>query len=88
MPTEVKKADVKRYTIGIPFHIEEITEDGTTKPFFDCVLDYHDMTYEDVVAVQAAMIKLLESLNGYGMSYADSLGMSEKLKALGLAKKP
>jgi len=86
MPNETKTA-AKKFTISIPFKVEEISEDGTPKPFFDCVLDYHDMGYDDVVAVQAAMVKLLESLNNYGVEYAGALGMTNKLQALGIAAK-
>ena len=75
-----------RFEITLPFKIEKVVEDKP-EPFFECKLEYHDMDYEEIVAIQAAMVELLERLNGFGFDTAAAMGLGEKLKALGLAKK-
>lgn len=82
---EQKESD-KRFEISIPFSIEEI-KDGQPTPFFDCNLTYHDIAYDGVVAIQSAMIELLERLNEYGFATAETMGLGKKLEVLGLKKK-
>ena len=76
----------KRFEVEIGFHVRARSE-GSEVPYFDCPLQYHDMSYDGLVAVQAAMVQLLETLNGYGIDTAEAMGLGEKLKAIGVNKK-
>jgi hypothetical protein len=71
----------KRFEVSIPFKVEEV-KDGKPTPFFECNLEYHDMTYDGVVAIQAAMVGLLEQLNSFGIEAAKEMGLGEKLEKL------
>ena len=72
----------KRFEIPIPFEVEEL-KDGKKTPFFDCRLEYHDIPYDGVVAIQAAMVGLLEQLNSFGIEAAKEMGLGcEKLEKL------
>jgi len=71
----------KRFEVSIPFKVEEIV-DGKPKAFFDCDLEYHDMPYDGVVAIQAAMIGLLQQLNQFGIAAANEMGLGEKLEKM------
>lgn len=80
-----EQKEARRFEIQIPFKIEEIV-DGERIPFFDCLLEYHDMPYDGIIAVQAEMIKLLKGLNGLGIIAAENMGLGKKLEVLGLKK--
>ena len=67
----------KRFEISIPFEVEEL-KDGKKTPFFDCRLEYHDIPYDGVVAIQAAMVGLLEQLNSFGIEAAKEMGLGAK----------
>jgi len=93
MPTQSEanmKSD-KRFEVSIPIEIKiEEVVDGKCVPFTDFeggTLRYHDIGYDGIVAVQAAMTELLDRLNGFGFDKAQAMGLGEKLKALGVTKK-
>ena len=80
----------RRFEVSLPLELNIVEVVGAElKPFFDgkLELNYHDMGYDGAVAVQAAMIELLQRLNGFGFDKAEIMGFGDKLKALGLAKK-
>jgi len=77
---------LKRFEVSIAFSVEEMA-DGERTPFFDGRVDYHDIGYDGVVAVQAVMTEMLERLNGLGFEVAEAMGLGDKLKTLGVTKK-
>lgn len=80
------KPEEKRFRLAIPFLIEEINGDERT-PFFECNLVYHDLPYDGIVAVEAAMIELLERLNDFGIATAEEIGLGKKLEILNVGRK-
>ena len=80
------KPEERRFRLAIPFVIEEINGDERI-PFFECNLVYHDLPYDGIVAVEAAMIELLERLNDFGIATTEEMGLGKKLKALGIGRK-
>lgn len=80
------KGSDKRFEVSIPLVVEEV-KDGQRVPFFETELKYHDLPYDGVVAIQAALVELLQRLNGFGLATAEALGLGDKLRALGLTGK-
>uniref|UniRef100_A0A6M3LFG4 Uncharacterized protein n=1 Tax=viral metagenome TaxID=1070528 RepID=A0A6M3LFG4_9ZZZZ len=79
-------ADPKQtFEVSIPFIVEKVV-DGELKPYFDCSLVYHDLPYAGVVAIEAAMITLLKTLNQYGVDTAEAMGQGDTLKNLNVAQ--
>lgn len=77
----------RKFEVSIPFSVKEMV-DGEEKLFFDCTLDYHNLGYDGIVAIQGAMIQLLETLHDYGMSKVEAMGLTDKLKELNFDKRP
>ena len=73
-----------KFEVSIPFVVSK-TVDGEQKAFFDCTLNYHELPYEGVVAIEVAMIELLQKLSQYGIDSAVAMGLGDKLKNLGVA---
>ena len=71
----------RRFEISIPFSIVEM-KNGEPVPFFECTLIYHDMPYPHIVAVQKAMVELLERLNEFGVNTVEAMGFKDKLDAV------
>lgn len=71
----------KRFCVTIPLKIEKLEGDDKT-PFFDCVLEYHNVSYDAIVAIQCALVEMLDELNNFGIKTATAMGLGEKLEAV------
>lgn len=68
----------KRFELTLEMRVTETKESGEQQ-FFDSDVNYHDLPYDGVVAVQRVFIEALEKLNDLGIAAA---GESEVLAAL------
>ena len=85
MPDKENAVD-KRFEISIPYVVQEI-KDGQSVPFFDCKVEYHDVGYDGLVAIQTAVVEMLNRLNGFGLDTAEAMGLGKKMEMLGVGKK-
>ena len=84
----------KRFEVRISLDIQEVTPNGL-KPFSDSALNYHDLPYDGVLAVEQVLQDAQQKLINAGYAQAEAKGLGEKLKGLeragilppGLAKK-
>lgn len=64
----------KRFDVNFSLTITEDQEDGSSKPFFDNTLVYHDLPYDGMVAVEGVLIEALGKLNELGFLEAEQKG--------------
>jgi hypothetical protein len=81
-----KKMKDKRFELKLAMQVKEVKEDGEVD-FFDSDINYHDLPYEGVVAIQAVFVDALSQLNNFGVAAAAQMGKAENLSALGLGAK-
>ena len=79
-------ADEKRFEVSLALEIKVKDEEGTV-PFFENTLNYHDMPYDGVVALESMLMDVLNQLNEAGVLKAMEMGLGEKLAAMGLGEK-
>jgi len=73
----------KRFEVSITLNVKEI-KDGTPTPFFENTLFYHDLPYDGLVVCEHAMLEALQRLGEAGIAQAMTLGLTEKLQAVGM----
>lgn len=61
----------RSFEVSLTLSVVENQEDGSTKPFFDNVLNYHDMPYSGVTVIEAVLIDALKKLNDLGFLSAE-----------------
>ncbi len=76
--------DADRYDVEIFY---KVTKVGAERPMCECPLSYNDQTYDAVVAVNAAVLEMLECLLGFGIDTAKAKGFAKNLEALGIEKR-
>ena len=71
-------AEEKKFEVQIGMHIQETTS-GEEQPFFDCPLEYHNVPYDGVVALQKMMVGLLDDLTELGDAKLAEMGKASKI---------
>lgn len=79
-------AQDKRFDVTLCLSIKEVKEDGPV-PFFDNTLNYHELTYDGVVAMESMLLDVLNQLGDAGVMKAMELGLGEKLAMMGMGDK-
>lgn len=76
----------KRFEVSLALSIKEIKEEGPV-PFFDNTLQYHELPYDAVVAMESMLVDMLNQLSDFGIVKAMELGLGDQLAAMGLGEK-
>jgi len=71
----------RRFEVRVSLEIREVV-DGDQAEFFDASVDYHDVGYDGVVAVEGVLVKMTGDLVGLGVAKADDMGLGDKLGKL------
>lgn len=66
----------KRFDVTLNLTVTQDQEDGSSTPFFDNTLTYHDLPYEGMIAVEAVLVEALGKLNEFGFLEAEQKGAS------------
>jgi len=73
----------KRFDVRISLNVTQDQEDGSSTPFFDNDLVYHDLPYDGVVAVETILANALGKLIDMGYTQAEAHGANmQQLNAL------
>lgn len=73
----------KRFDVNFSLNVTEDKEDGSSAPFFDSSINYHDLPYDGVVAVETILVDALTKLNDMGYVQAERHGADmHQLQAL------
>ncbi len=84
MPETKDVQDADRYDVEISY---KVTKVGAERPMSTDQLAFNDQTYDAVIAVNAAMLEMLNCLFGFGIDTAVAKGFAKNLEALGIEKR-
>ena len=77
----------KRFVVTLTLDIKEKMEGGELSDFFNNTLKYGDIGYDGVVGVEQVLTEALAQLGDWGIMKAMSLGLGEKLSAMGFGER-